>query len=314
MINKSTEYIEKLFNEIKKMPMETECVEYKEAKNNFDFDDLGKYFSALSNEANLRGRTCAYLLFGLSNSKHTVGTYYKNSPQSLDKLKHDIAEHTNDRISFNDIYELKTDLGRVLIFEIPAATLGIPTSWYGHYYAREGESLAPLNINKIERIRNQANNYDWSAQIIDEATVDDLDEEALAKAKSEYIKKHPHLEKEVNSWDTITFLNKTGVCLKGKITNTAIILLGKKEKGYFLGSYEPQITWVLHYKNKITPEDYEHFGIPMIISIDKAIAKIRNLKYRYIVKENTVFPNEIPKYNEWVLRESLHNAIRTSII
>ena len=63
MINRSTEYIEKLFNEIRKMPMETECVEYKEAKNNYDFDKLGKYFSALSNEANLRGRTCAYLVF-----------------------------------------------------------------------------------------------------------------------------------------------------------------------------------------------------------------------------------------------------------
>jgi hypothetical protein len=28
-------------------------VEFKKAENNFDFDDLGKYFSALSNEANL---------------------------------------------------------------------------------------------------------------------------------------------------------------------------------------------------------------------------------------------------------------------
>ena len=33
---------------------EDEVVEFKKAENNFDFDDLGKYFSALSNEANLR--------------------------------------------------------------------------------------------------------------------------------------------------------------------------------------------------------------------------------------------------------------------
>ena len=32
---------------------EDEVVEFKKAENNFDFDDLGKYFSALSNEANL---------------------------------------------------------------------------------------------------------------------------------------------------------------------------------------------------------------------------------------------------------------------
>lgn len=34
---------------------ENEVVEFKKAKRNFDTDDLGKYFSVLSNEANLRG-------------------------------------------------------------------------------------------------------------------------------------------------------------------------------------------------------------------------------------------------------------------
>ena len=31
---------------------ENEVVEFKKAENSFSFDDLGKYFSALSNEAN----------------------------------------------------------------------------------------------------------------------------------------------------------------------------------------------------------------------------------------------------------------------
>ena len=34
---------------------ESEVVEFKKAERSFDFDDLGEYFSALSNEANLRG-------------------------------------------------------------------------------------------------------------------------------------------------------------------------------------------------------------------------------------------------------------------
>ena len=34
---------------------EDEVVEFKEAKEQFVFGKLGKYFSALSNEANLRG-------------------------------------------------------------------------------------------------------------------------------------------------------------------------------------------------------------------------------------------------------------------
>lgn len=38
-----------------KRALESEVVELKEACSNFSFKDLGKYFSALSNEANLRG-------------------------------------------------------------------------------------------------------------------------------------------------------------------------------------------------------------------------------------------------------------------
>lgn len=46
---------------------ENEVVEFKKAENNFDFDDLGKYFSALSNEANLRDKDFAWLVFGVEN-------------------------------------------------------------------------------------------------------------------------------------------------------------------------------------------------------------------------------------------------------
>jgi ATP-dependent DNA helicase RecG len=42
--------------EFRRLPDETECVEFKEAKTKFDIDKLGQYFSALSNEANLKDK------------------------------------------------------------------------------------------------------------------------------------------------------------------------------------------------------------------------------------------------------------------
>lgn len=58
---------------------ENEVVEFKAAKNNFDIDDLGKYFSALSNEANLRERDFGWLVFGVDNKTHEmVGTNFKD--------------------------------------------------------------------------------------------------------------------------------------------------------------------------------------------------------------------------------------------
>ena len=63
---------------------ENEVVEFKEAKNSFDVNELGKYFSALSNEANLRGTDFAWLVFGVADkTREIVGTSFKNSEQSL---------------------------------------------------------------------------------------------------------------------------------------------------------------------------------------------------------------------------------------
>jgi len=44
---------------------ESEVVEFKQATNDFDTDRIGEYFSALSNEANLRGAERAWLVFGV---------------------------------------------------------------------------------------------------------------------------------------------------------------------------------------------------------------------------------------------------------
>lgn len=55
-----------------KLPAETEWVESREARPNFDSDDLGKYFSALSNEANLKGETAGWLVFGVQDQPPKV--------------------------------------------------------------------------------------------------------------------------------------------------------------------------------------------------------------------------------------------------
>ena len=136
---------------------ETEVLEFKEAKNNYSFQKLGKYFSALANEANLLGRKEAWLVFGVKDSnKSIVNTRYRSEPGMLDRLKLGVADKTTNRISFKEIYAVETPEGRVILFQIPAAPRGIPVAWEGHYYGREGESLAPLNLEELERIRRQS--------------------------------------------------------------------------------------------------------------------------------------------------------------
>jgi ATP-dependent DNA helicase RecG len=71
------------------------------------------------------------------------------------------------------------------MFQIPAAPHGIPVSFEGFYYGRLNESLIALNIEKIDRIRNQAANRDWSRKIVPDATFGHLDKEAILKAREQ---------------------------------------------------------------------------------------------------------------------------------
>ncbi|MDR3340177.1 MAG: transcriptional regulator [Candidatus Symbiothrix sp.] len=190
------------------------------------------------------------------------------------------------------------------MFQIPAAPQGIPVAFEGFYYGRANESLAALNIEKIERIRNQAANRDWSRNIVPDASFDDLDKEAILKARKEYKKKHPALIQDVDGWDDVTFLNKAKVMLNGQITNTAILLLGKDEASPLLSPAIAQISWIL----KDDPSDYEHFHTPFILTVEKALSRIRNLKYRHL-GFTTLFPDEVYLYDNWVIREALHNCV-----
>ena len=300
--------LKRTLNDLRSLDSENEIVEFKEAKNNYDFTKLGKYFSALSNEANLCRKPYGWLVFGIKDNDHSiVGTQYRSERKDLDKLKGEIANKTSNRISFIDIHEVNLPEGRVILFQIPSAPKGIPIAFDGHYYARDGEELVPLNIEKIERIRAQATKEDWSAAIVPAATLEDLDEDAIALARKNFKNKFPDKADEVDLWDNITFLNKAKVTSKGKITRTALILLGKDESEHLLNPADVKIRWKLmdELNNDI---DYEIFGIPLILSVEKVFAKIRNIKYRYM-QEGTIFPTEVAKYEPFSIREAINNCI-----
>lgn len=299
--------IQLILEDLLSLPSETEVVEFKEAKNNFDFKDLGKYFSALSNEANLKSNDCAWLIFGVNNQRKIVGTNYRANRKDLDKLKYEIAEKINNRLSFIEIYELQTNDGRVILFQIPPSPKGIPTSFNGFFFGRDGESAGPLNIEEIERIRGQVTTKDWSMGICFGASIKDLNDEAIAKARENYKIKNPRIKSEVDNWNNITFLNKAKLTINGSITNTCILLLGKPESEHYLAPAIARISWVL--KNiKNEEKDYEHFTCPFILSIDRVFGRIRNLKYRYI-KNGTLFPEEVDRYDPFNIKEALSNCI-----
>ena len=294
---------------------EEEVIEFKEASNSFKLSDIGEYFSAISNEANLHELRHGWLIFGVRNKdKKIVGTDYRNT-QGLRTLKNEIGSGTTGGISFIDIYEIYPVIDgekkRVIMFQIPAAITATPTAWHNFEYGRDGESLVPLSEEKRERIQRQEK-LDWSRQIVSEASISDLDSNAIRIAREKYKEKmnRPHISKEIDGITDEEFLTKMRLLRDGKVTNAAMLLLGKSESSNVF-EVPPLIMWRL-FSADGTIKTYEIIEIPFISAADQVLEKIRFVTYRYMPNRRTLFPEETIQYNSWILRELLNNCIAHS--
>ena len=286
---------------------ENEVVEFKNVGDSYSTSDIGKYFSALSNEANLRNQDCGWLIFGVNNkSRSVVGSAYRTDNERLNGLKQQMASDTEPGVTFRDIHVLETPRGRVLLLEIPAAPMGIPIAWKGHYYARAGESLTSLGLDKLDAIRGQTRDADWSARRIAEARLDHLAPEALSHARSRFALKHANRfsAKTMAGWSDTVFLDRARLTIERQVTATTLLLLGKPEAAHLLSPHPAQITWRLEGLEKA----YEHFGPPFLLSTTALYQRIRNIQIR-ILPDGQLLPVELAKYDQAIVLEALHNCI-----
>ena len=286
---------------------ENEVVEFKQAGKDYDTNKIGEYFSALANEANLRNVERAWLVFGVDNaSRKVVGSDYREARERLHSLKFQISQGCEPSITFREIHELLTGQGRVVLFEIPAAPMGMPIAWKGHYYARAGESLTHLGLDKLDDIRGQVGAADWSAQVVQGATLAHLDTGALARARESFAKKYANRFEpdEVMRWTDSTFLDRAKLTQDGRITRATLLLLGREESAYLLSPNPTQMTWKLEGAERA----YQHFGPPFLLNTTALYQKIRNVQLR-ILPDDQLLAIELAKYDQKIVLEALHNCI-----
>ncbi len=83
-------------------------------------------------------------------------------------------------------------------------------------------------MDKIERIRNQVRLKDWSAEIIEDASLEDLDSAAIVKARELYTNANKDKADEIASWDDATFLNKAKITIRERLPKRPWCCSGKR--------------------------------------------------------------------------------------
>lgn len=293
---------------------ETEWMEFKtnigESRCSVTYEGVGNYISGLSNSACLKYKPHGYLILGVEDGTwNVVGTNLKMPTAKYGNQDYELwlRKNCSPIIPF-EIEEFEYEGKHIVIFEIQAAA-GEPVNFKGAAYVRVGSNLTKLKDfpDFVRQIYNSQK--DWSAEIVKDATFDNLDPDAIKEARKMYAKKHEDLMVEMKSWDDVKFLNKAKITKQGQITNTAILLLGRTESEHLISPAVARIRWI--YKDsKGEEKDFSIETCPFVIAANTVYRKIRNWKYRYMNPELlSLVPDELDTYDPFIIREALNNAI-----
>jgi ATP-dependent DNA helicase RecG len=302
-----TEDLHSLLEELVEYPAETEWIEFKLGAGSITNDQIGEYISAMSNGATIKNKPFGYLVWGVHDKTHEIkGTNFKFSTakQGNQDLELWVRNLLHPKINFA-IFEFDYQGKNMVLLRIPAAK-GEPAHFKKIPYIRIGSNKTDLrnHPNFVRLIYNSLE--DWSAGIIETATLNDLDEEAVHVAREKFKERSTRASyyNEIDSWEPEKFLDKAKITINGKITNTAILLLGKEESSHYLLPALSEITWKLETEEKA----YEHFGTPLLLNTTKVLQNIRNVKYKFF-PDNELLATTVNKYDTRTILEALHNCI-----
>jgi ATP-dependent DNA helicase RecG len=295
-----------------KYPKENTSVEWKAYSNlknvvsGHEGDDIISYLSAI---ANMNG---GVLIIGIEDLTAKILGINNFHDYTVENLPFRLTGNCTNLISEGlhiESFETTDSSKTIWLIHVPKHAPRKPVIAHKKAWQRIGDSIVVMTKEREESILNEPLQMqgDWTAKIIENASINDLDSNAIFRARVLFKAKNKHIADIIDDWDDRTFLNKARITIDDKITRASILLLGKYESNHFLEPGSSTIMWVL-LNGTGQKIDYQAFSCPLLLEVDKIFAKIRNLKYRYI-KSDTLFPEEIDMYDPYVIREPLHNCI-----
>lgn len=274
---------------------EDEHLEFKEAKNHFDFERLVKYCAALANEGGGR------IILGVSDKRprRVVGT---QEFDGLERTKAGLIERLRLRIDADVIGHPD---GRVVVFDVPPRPVGFPIQYKGAYWMRGGEDLVPMTQDMLQRVFAETQ-PDFSGEVCRAATVADLDPQAIAKFRSKWVEKAKRPDLRDVSVERL--LEDAELTVDGVVTFAALILLGTRRG---LGRHLAQAEVVFEYRSDDASIEYhqrKEYREGFLVFEEELWTTI-NLRNDLYSLQDGLFRREIPTFNEAAVREAILNAI-----
>lgn len=274
---------------------EHEHLEFKEARNSFEFDSLVKYCAALANEGGGK------MVLGITDKRprRIVGT---RAFDVLERTKAGLVDRLRLRI---DVEELHHADGRVLIFSVPSRPIGMAVQYDGRYWMRAGESLVPMTPDQLKRIFEEAG-PDFSAETCAGASPDDLDPAAIERLRAMWQRRSGN--EALRTLTSGQLLEDAELLVDGRVTYAALVLLGTRRA---LGKYLAQSEVIFEYRSSeasIPSQQRIEYRQGALLFLDELWLTI-NLRNDVQQFRDGLFVGDVPTFNEAVVREAILNAV-----
>lgn len=179
----------KLLEELIAITEEQPWVEFKLNKGSISNNEIGEYISALSNGATISNKDFAYLVWGIANKTRIVtGTnfHFSRAKEGNQDLELWLRHLLHPKITF-EVFDFDCSGNHIVLLRIPAAR-GEPTHFKKIPYIRINSQKTDLR-NFPDYIRMIYNTLDdWSAAVVQGASLSDLHPEAIASGSNSYCK------------------------------------------------------------------------------------------------------------------------------
>ncbi len=274
---------------------EGENLEFKEAKNNFHFEELVKYCAALANEGG------GMIVFGVSDirPRKVVDSAAFEQPE---RTRAGLIERLHINIDFSVVNHPN---GRVLIFIVPTRPIGMPIKFNGIYWQRDGDSLIPMTEDRLRAILAEAG-HDFSADICSTATMNDLDPVAIENFRQRWISKSGNEGLKTLTHEQL--LNDSEALVDGRLTYASLILFGTRQA---LGQHLAQAEVVFEYRASEASgpaQQRKDFRQGFFGYYDE-LWNLINLRNDIQHFQSGLFVLDIPTFSERIIRESVLNAV-----
>jgi ATP-dependent DNA helicase RecG len=274
---------------------EDEHLEFKEAKNSYEFEELVKYCVALANENGGR------FVLGISDKlpRRVVGT---QAFPDVDQTKSNVSDRLHLRINAH-VYQHPD--GRVVVFEVPSRPIGMPIQYKGAYWMRSGQNLVPMTPDQLKRILDEAG-PDFSAEIAKGATLADLEPAAIARFREMWKRKSGN--RALDGLTDIQLLTDAELVVDDDVTYGALVLFGSAKA---LSRHLAQSEVVFEYRSSeasVPFQQRKEFREGFFL-FDDELWKLINLRNEVQHYQEGLFVWDIATFNEKVVREAVLNAV-----